>query len=171
MADVHVSADSLNLVINETEPLIRPALNEIADSLSIGEKVKQARATKTASSQVRIVKRKNPTQQPNKQEAEDQFFLEQGTTRGKARNFPEFDKIEVFRDSVPPESVQEILPQASHAEEQEISAVEVHLAGLESGRIIKVSWEEQNTFEYRWKSEKSPTARSVPVRKRLEVES
>nr|CAH7748228.1 unnamed protein product [Callosobruchus chinensis] len=82
------------------------------------EKVKQARATKTASSQVGIVKR------TNKQQTEDLFFREQGTKRGKARNFPESDKIEEFRESVPPESVQQILPQASHVEEQEISAVE-----------------------------------------------
>nr|CAI5841775.1 unnamed protein product [Callosobruchus analis] len=129
IADVHVEADSLNLVINENEPIIKPALSEITDTLNIGaettseeprdgptdilrlfgsdpassnpqgvilfdwmasrlenivksginheekqkylygenllEKVKQARETKTVSSRVGIVKRKNPVQRNN----------------------------------------------------------------------------------------------------------
>nr|CAI5843498.1 unnamed protein product [Callosobruchus analis] len=36
IADVHVEADSLNLVINENEPIIKPALSEITDTLNIG---------------------------------------------------------------------------------------------------------------------------------------
>nr|CAH7758415.1 unnamed protein product [Callosobruchus chinensis] len=129
-------ADSLRLTADLFHNIYKYLYGE-----NLLEKVKQARATKTASSQVGIVKRENPTQQ-NKQ----------GTTRGKARNFPEFDKIEVFRDSVPPESVQEILAQASHAGEQEISAVEFSSSRTSSpypgcGTFIRMAFVKKNVPE------------------------
>nr|CAI5843322.1 unnamed protein product [Callosobruchus analis] len=61
----------------------------------------------------------------DKQQTKAQSFREQRKTRGKARSFTEFDKIEVCRDSVPSKSEQEALPKTSPTEGQEISAIEV----------------------------------------------
>nr|CAI5822596.1 unnamed protein product [Callosobruchus analis] len=60
----------------------------------------------------------------DKQQTKAQSFREQRKTRGKARSFTEFDKIEVCRDSVPSKSEQEALPKTSPTEGQEISAIE-----------------------------------------------
>ncbi|VEN53553.1 unnamed protein product [Callosobruchus maculatus] len=73
-------------------------------------------------------------------------------TRGKARNFTDFDKIEVCRDSVPPKSEQEALPKTSCTKGQEISAIEFSLPGASSpypgcGTFIRMAFLKKNKPE------------------------
>nr|CAI5854034.1 unnamed protein product [Callosobruchus analis] len=188
IADVHVEADSLNLVINENEPIIKPALSEITDTLNIGAETTSEEPRDGPTDILRLFGLENIVKSGINHEEKQKiiekyppaanctllvppilneeiagaltdnkvkedrylqklqsqiaaglmalyqpilFFMSEGQqnqqrkTRGKARSFTEFDKIEVCRDSVPSKSEQEALPKTSPTEGQEISAIEV----------------------------------------------